>query len=962
MSLNVGTLITAAIRPNDSLDLIASAFANEIKGGHHGYASLVERNSLITERREWGMLVTVYNDGANNGTYQLTYNYVDTVITNNANWTIFAGGGGGGSVEWVDSVFSLLGVDPGTASVGDRYLISSPSGNWATYPNHIAEWITSATWSYTIPRNGLSVRVDNQDDSIFRYEGSYPSGTWIKELVSQVRFVSAISVTGVTYSASTNPTFSYSTEMLYLTTFGMTNSASASLNINGMGNIPIKKIGISGLSDVSAGDLTPGVIYNLTYDGSRFQLILPVSTIFGNTTTIAFTYSGSTVSSYVISGSLTASHLNTATGMGPTAGYILSVGSNGVFNWIPSSSITGITAGFGLTGGGNSGIISLDVRATNGLIVGTSSDSVELGGTLTKNTNITGTGSFSIGLGTTADKLFNLTSNVVNNISLISITGSGPTLVNSNLQLNKVNSSLNYVNATTSRAGGTIINSTGHTSQFNDGGTNYVDSILTSTSSITRLYDFNFDENSFQMHYDPIPVGDGSTNNRFVVTDFFGEKGLVYAGSYSANFTTYSLITKEYVDVLVAGLSFSGATGSSTNNKYYIGASETIIVPTYSQYWIYGNLTIAGQLTNYGQVVIADGSMIMSGGTFSNFGSLMFVTVGSASGTSSMTSYMNSSTIGYTVIGYTVSSYVIPGSLTSSHLNTTTGMGPTAGYILSVNNSGIFQWVPGSGTGTITGVTAGAGLTGGGVSGAVTIDVNTNNGIEIVNDYVGVGGSLVRGTTISTGVYNMDFYGTTGTIKIETGSGLTPSLMEVSSLAARIQSGDPIAPVKIELFTTDQILGTGDGSSNNRMIITDYSGNNKGIVYADDYTAQFTTHSLVTKGYVVSQKSVMTVNDKSIISLETTADGQWSGATISGTPVDNCYVSVYVNGMEFVTGNGVTNSVDCYFSVDGGANARGFSSAHPNGKVQVNDRLYWNGSVAGVNLLDGWRISIHYLI
>ena len=96
MSQNTGTLITAAIRPNDSNDPIASAFGNEIKGGHHGYATITERDSIIVERREWGMLVTVYNDPtpANNKTYQLKYNYVNTTITDNLNWVEFSGSGG----------------------------------------------------------------------------------------------------------------------------------------------------------------------------------------------------------------------------------------------------------------------------------------------------------------------------------------------------------------------------------------------------------------------------------------------------------------------------------------------------------------------------------------------------------------------------------------------------------------------------------------------------------------------------------------------------------------------------------------------------------------------------------------------------------------------------------------------------------------------------------------------------
>ena len=56
MAQNIGTLVTAAIRPNDSLDLIASAFAKEIKGGLHSVTASSDRNAIFEARREWGML------------------------------------------------------------------------------------------------------------------------------------------------------------------------------------------------------------------------------------------------------------------------------------------------------------------------------------------------------------------------------------------------------------------------------------------------------------------------------------------------------------------------------------------------------------------------------------------------------------------------------------------------------------------------------------------------------------------------------------------------------------------------------------------------------------------------------------------------------------------------------------------------------------------------------------------
>lgn len=88
---NTGTLITAAIRPNDDADLIASAYSSEIRGGHHSCSTLADRDRIISVRREWGMLATVCQDGSRNGTYQLTYGYADTNIDNNGNWKLFNG-------------------------------------------------------------------------------------------------------------------------------------------------------------------------------------------------------------------------------------------------------------------------------------------------------------------------------------------------------------------------------------------------------------------------------------------------------------------------------------------------------------------------------------------------------------------------------------------------------------------------------------------------------------------------------------------------------------------------------------------------------------------------------------------------------------------------------------------------------------------------------------------------------
>ena len=104
MSKNIGTLITSPIRPNDSLDDIASAFANEIKGGHHVYATRAERDSIYESRRDWNMLCTVYNDGVFSKTYQLQYGHSSIDPTDNNNWVIFNALGAQSQIlsEWED--------------------------------------------------------------------------------------------------------------------------------------------------------------------------------------------------------------------------------------------------------------------------------------------------------------------------------------------------------------------------------------------------------------------------------------------------------------------------------------------------------------------------------------------------------------------------------------------------------------------------------------------------------------------------------------------------------------------------------------------------------------------------------------------------------------------------------------------------------------------------------------------
>lgn len=290
MSTNVGTLVGATIRPIDSADLISTAWDNEIKGGHHAYATLSERNNIIIQRRSWGMLCTVYNDGSNNGTYQLKYGYSSTTITDNNNWVAFSGSGGsgGGSGYWLDPANSVLTTEPISPVNGDRYIAGVDSSatligtKWSTYTGgYIVQWnSTLSDWDKTSPKNGYTIRVQNEDDSLYRYEGTYSTGRWIKEYVDQVLSLTASTTNGYTYTSSSLPNlFSYETNRVYLTSFSATNSGTSSvtLNINGLGDKFVKKQTSNGLDDLLDNELNIGLVYTLFYDGTYFRVNKPFS-------------------------------------------------------------------------------------------------------------------------------------------------------------------------------------------------------------------------------------------------------------------------------------------------------------------------------------------------------------------------------------------------------------------------------------------------------------------------------------------------------------------------------------------------------------------------------------------------------------------------------------------------------------------------------------------------------------
>jgi hypothetical protein len=70
-------------------------------------------------------------------------------------------------------------------------------------------------------------------------------------------------------------------------------------------------------------------------------------------------------------------------------------------------------------------------------------------------------------------------------------------------------------------------------------------------------------------------------------------------------------------------------------NKKFIKSTETIEIKEDHQYWIYGNLTIEGVVNNYGEVVIANGTIVLQGsGQINNLGTGLIKFVNLATGDS----------------------------------------------------------------------------------------------------------------------------------------------------------------------------------------------------------------------------------------------------------------------------------------------------------------------------------------
>ena len=167
-------------------------------------------------------------------------------------------------------------------------------------------------------------------------------------------------------------------------------------------------------------------------------------------------------------------------------------------------------------------------------------------------------------------------------------------------------------------------------------------------------------------------LGSGTVSQIYLLDEIYGGTGVSIVGSGStARILSTNLIGGTGVTISLSGSSwFIGNIPDLTAGlKYYIGPTETVIVPDYEEYFLYGDLEVDGTLDigTYGKVVIINGDFIAaSGSVVNNSGNVElydFVTFPEISGP---VNYLPK----YGVLGITTSSvYDINGTFSQTNVN-----------------------------------------------------------------------------------------------------------------------------------------------------------------------------------------------------------------------------------------------------------------------------------------------------
>lgn len=341
-------------------------------------------------------------------------------------------------------------------------------------------------------------------------------------------------------------------------------------------------------------------------------------------------------------------------------------------------------------------------------------------------------------------------------------------------------------------------------------------------------------------------------------------KGIEYIDDYSPNFVTHSLVDKKYVDSQFTGFNLDVvlAAGNNSEANDIVMGTATSIKSANGGGQI--DLDISG---NTDEVVIStDGGSQTESFISLNPSDLLIQSVGNIT-IDGQEVRVSSNNLQGIVYQSDYSATFVNQSLVNK------------GYVDS-GTSSIWSAIDSINLDYISEITTGTGLTGGGTYGTINIDVEIGNGLQFVTNSISLGGTLSQDTIILGDSFNFTldevtnislsasgiidnyatdlsgFFGETYLdsnvfdAKVGTIHGNTFSRVVVQNHVLLLENQNEIGDsTSYGLYLNEQTIG--DGSTDNRLIIND-EVSQKGLVYSQDYTSNFTTYSLVSKGYADS--------------------------------------------------------------------------------------------------------------